>query len=71
MRVGVPFAGRGARTEEYLAAMRAIRTQPHPSYKGDLISFDKTSACWRSRSRCWAIPMWLPRRSTRTSVSTG
>jgi probable F420-dependent oxidoreductase len=37
--IGVPFAGRGARTEEYLAAMRAVWTQPHPSYRGQVFSF--------------------------------
>jgi len=37
--VGVPFAGRGTRTEEYLAAMRAIWTQPNPSYRGQAFSF--------------------------------
>jgi probable F420-dependent oxidoreductase len=37
--LGVPFARRGERTEEYFAAMRAIWTQPHPSYQGELFSF--------------------------------
>ena len=37
--LGVPFSGRGARTEEYLAAMRATWTQPHPSYRGEVFSF--------------------------------
>jgi probable F420-dependent oxidoreductase len=40
----VPFARRGARTKEYLAAMRAIWTEPHPSYQGDLISFGSIQA---------------------------
>src|SRR5215813_3994578 len=37
--VGVPFGGRGARIEEYLAAMRAIWTQEHPAYAGRTVSF--------------------------------
>jgi probable F420-dependent oxidoreductase len=32
--LGVPFEDRGQRLEEYLAAIRAIWTQQHPSYQG-------------------------------------
>src|SRR5215813_5579220 len=42
--LGTPFADRGARTEEYLAAMRAIWTQPHPGYDGKLFSFSGVQA---------------------------
>jgi len=42
--LGVPLAGRGARTEDYLAAMRAIWTQPHPGYQGELFSFGGVQA---------------------------
>jgi len=42
--LGVPFARRGERTEEYLAAMRAIWTQPHPGYEGELYSFGGVQA---------------------------
>jgi probable F420-dependent oxidoreductase len=37
--LGVPFAERGARTDEYLAAMRAIWTQPKSEYHGQFVSF--------------------------------
>jgi probable F420-dependent oxidoreductase len=37
--IGVPFKGRGARIEEYLAAIRAIWTQAHPSFDGRMVSF--------------------------------
>jgi probable F420-dependent oxidoreductase len=37
--LGVPFAGRGARTEEYLAAIRAMWTEDHPAYGGRTVSF--------------------------------
>jgi probable F420-dependent oxidoreductase len=42
--LGVPFARRGARTEECLAAMRAIWTQSHPRYQGELYSFGGVQA---------------------------
>lgn len=42
--VGVPFAGRGARTEEYLAAIRAIWTPGHPGYAGRMVSFQGVQA---------------------------
>src|SRR3989449_1569238 len=38
--VGVPFAERGKVADDYLAAMRAVWTQPKPSYKGPFVSFD-------------------------------
>jgi probable F420-dependent oxidoreductase len=42
--LGVPFEDRGARTEEYLAAMRAIWSQPKPSYHGKYVSFANVQA---------------------------
>ncbi|MCO6007477.1 LLM class F420-dependent oxidoreductase [Actinoallomurus purpureus] len=42
--VGVPFAERGARTDEYLDAMRALWTQAAPSYQGRYVAFDKVDA---------------------------
>ncbi len=32
--LGVPMAERGARTDEYLAAMKTLWTQPDPSFEG-------------------------------------
>jgi probable F420-dependent oxidoreductase len=37
--IGVEFAERGARTDEYLAAMSAIWSQPKPGYHGRFVSF--------------------------------
>jgi probable F420-dependent oxidoreductase len=37
--VGVPFEGRGVRTEEYVAAMRALWHDARPAFDGDLVSF--------------------------------
>ena len=42
--LGVPFEGRGARTEEYLAAIRAIWTEEHPSSTGRMFSFGGVQA---------------------------
>jgi len=42
--LGVPMADRGARTEDYLAAMRAIWSQPHPEYHGELFKFGGVQA---------------------------
>jgi probable F420-dependent oxidoreductase len=42
--LGVPFMDRGARTDEYLAAMRAIWTQPRPAYHGRFVSFENVQA---------------------------
>jgi len=42
--VGAPFAERGRVADDYLAAMRAVWTQPRPSYKGPYVSFDGVQA---------------------------
>ena len=42
--VGAPFAERGRVGDDYLAAMRAVWTQPKPSYKGPYVSFDGVQA---------------------------
>lgn len=37
--IGVPFAARGNRTDEYVAAMRALWTEEKASYHGDTVDF--------------------------------
>ncbi|MBU6316031.1 MAG: LLM class flavin-dependent oxidoreductase, partial [Acidobacteria bacterium] len=38
--IGVPFAERGKRTDEYVAAMRALWSQEKATYHGDFVHFD-------------------------------
>ena len=42
--LGIPFADRGARSEEYLAAMHAIWREPKPAYHGQFVSFANVQA---------------------------
>ncbi|GAA2590844.1 LLM class F420-dependent oxidoreductase [Dactylosporangium fulvum] len=42
--VGVPMAGRGARTDEYIDAMRSLWTDEAPAHHGRFVSFDKVDA---------------------------
>ena len=42
--LGIPFTDRGARTDDDLAAMRAIWTQPNPAYHGRFVSFEGVQA---------------------------
>jgi probable F420-dependent oxidoreductase len=42
--VGVPFAERGRIADEYLAALRAVWTQPKPAYRGRHVSFEGVQA---------------------------
>src|SRR4051812_4859218 len=37
--LGIPFANKGPRTDEYLAAMRAIWTEEQPAYRGRFVDF--------------------------------
>jgi alkanesulfonate monooxygenase SsuD/methylene tetrahydromethanopterin reductase-like flavin-dependent oxidoreductase (luciferase family) len=41
---GAPFAERGRVADDYLAAMRALWTQPKPSHHGRYVSFDGVQA---------------------------
>ena len=42
--VGVSFPDRGRIADEYLAAMRAVWTQPKPAFKGRFVSFEGVQA---------------------------
>jgi probable F420-dependent oxidoreductase len=42
--LGVPFRDRGARADEYLAAMRAIWSEEKPAYHGQYVSFQGVQA---------------------------
>ena len=42
--VGAPFTGRGARTDEYIDAMRALWSQDAPSFQGRYASFSGVDA---------------------------
>ncbi len=42
--LGVDFASRGARTDEYLDAMRALWNEKNPSFAGNFVNFDKIDA---------------------------
>jgi probable F420-dependent oxidoreductase len=37
--LGVPFADRGARTEEYMLALRALWSMPEPTFEGQFVRF--------------------------------
>jgi probable F420-dependent oxidoreductase len=39
--LGVPFARRGKRTDEYIAAMRELWSADEPTFSGEFVSFDK------------------------------
>lgn len=38
--LGVPFASRGARTDEYVAALRTLWTETEAEFHGDFVNFD-------------------------------
>ncbi len=53
--LGVPFAGRGRRTEEAIGAMRALWSQERASFEGTTVSFRE--CCLRPQPRGGAIPV--------------
>ena len=42
--LGVPWPERGARTEEYIAALRTLWTEPEPTFAGRFVSFAKAKS---------------------------
>jgi probable F420-dependent oxidoreductase len=42
--IGVPFEERGARTDEYIAAMRALWTQDEATFKGQFTAFERAKS---------------------------
>jgi probable F420-dependent oxidoreductase len=48
---GVPMAGRGARMEDYIGALRALWSMDRPDYQGRLVSFSGIDARPRPRQR--------------------
>lgn len=56
--LGVPFTKRGALTEEYLRAMRALWTEERPTFQGKTIKFTDVSF----NPKCYQqphIPIWI------------
>jgi probable F420-dependent oxidoreductase len=53
--LGVPFADRGARTDEYVAAMRALWAEERASFRGRFVSFDEVFC--RPRPAAGRIPI--------------
>lgn len=39
--IGVPFASRARRTDEYVAAMRALWTEPEATFHGEFVDFER------------------------------
>lgn len=53
--IGVPFADRGARTDDHIAALRALWTQDKATYHGEFTSF--TDCILRPRPKQATIPI--------------
>lgn len=55
--IGVPFADRGRRTDEYVAAMRALWTEDAASFHGEFTNFD--NCIMRPRPANGSIPVHI------------
>lgn len=51
--LGIPFSDKGARTEEYLAAMKAVWSQEKPAFEGDTVRFSGIDAHPRPTQKPW------------------
>lgn len=54
--LGVPFEGRGRRTDEYVAALRTLWCQPDPSFDGEFVRF-RSARMWPKPAREGGIPI--------------
>ena len=72
--LGVPWERRGARNDEYIAAMRALWAGPHAEFHGEFVDFPTghlqpaAGATHRSRSSSAATP--TPRSTARSASPT-
>ena len=67
--LGVPFAGRGRRTEEAIAAMRALWSQEQASYAGTTTAF--RDCFLRPQPRAGTIPVHIGGHSEAAARRTG
>jgi probable F420-dependent oxidoreductase len=51
--LGIPFEDKGPRTLDYLQAMRAVWSQPKPTYYGKFVSFSSVDAQPRPAQQPW------------------
>ncbi len=56
--LGVPFARRGARTDEYVKAMQTLWTDPEPAFEGEFVSFAPIH-CNPKPAQAGGPPIWI------------
>jgi len=56
--LGVPFARRGARTDEYIQALRTLWTEPQPALEGEFIRFAPVH-CNPKPAQAGGPPIWI------------
>lgn len=67
--LGVPFAARGARTDEYLEALRLLWASDDASYRGRFVDFDGMSC--NPKPRRGHVPIIIGGHSERAAVRAG
>jgi probable F420-dependent oxidoreductase len=71
--LGVPFQGRGALSDEYIAAMKALWTQERPEFVGRHVRFDNIGFEPKPVQKPH-IPLWIggsSKRAMRRAVAVG
>lgn len=72
--LGASLADRGARTDEYLAAMRALWDEPVPTFSGRFVSFggvvERRGRCSARTRPSWSGATRRPRTGARCSTGT-
>ncbi len=67
--LGVPFADRGARTEDYIHALRALWTMDCPTYEGRFVSFKE--AYMRPKPANGTVPIIIGGHSKAAAMRAG
>ena len=67
--LGVPFARRGERLEEYIGALRALWSEAEPTYHGEFVSF--TGAICRPQPVAKSVPIVIGGHTERAARRAG
>ena len=67
--LGVPFAERGARTEEYIGALRALWTMDRPTFEGRFVNFK--DAYMRPKPANGTVPIVIGGHSKAAAARAG
>lgn len=68
--LGIPFDDRGQRTDEYVAALRALWSEPEASFAGNFVSFERAKS-YPKPTRAGGVPIIVGGHTKRAARRAG